>query len=599
MLLVTLFVFSTIAILGIPEVNPDFPSDKPTLWVDEYEFFDAANLTSTNFNITVNIFNVTNMRGCEIKLGYNATLLHAVRVYPTDITDDASKWLPLDEFGVFHWDDHPTINNTRLYAPDYAYVWVAAWDFTIFTGSGAVFTIEFHIEMAPPRESVIAPENKSVSSVLDLFDTEVLDVWADPIAHYVDDGLYLYTRPQMVIAPPVAEFTWTPTVPATNETVTFNASASTPNGGIITSYAWDFDGDGVVDKTVNETITTWQYDAVGSYNVTLNVTDSEGEWDTVTHVVEVVKGPRVPLFVYPSVNTVEFNETFTIGIIINNVVDLYSFEFKLGYNTTILDVTAVWVMWPDFYVVNETAGVVWVNASSPFPYPFSGNGTLATITFKGMEMGSSVLDLYDTMLIDFYAAPITHGAVDGYAVVIVHDVAIVNIAPSTPEVYPSCDIDIIVTVKNEGNIKETFWVAVYFNRTATEWVLIGNQTVTDLDGGREKLVTFVLKTEGLSPIIEDGEYGIYTFNATISVLPREFDTEDNVLVDGALGLRFLGDVNGDGVVSLIDIGKLDLIYSRIIPPPRYPPYMPDINCDGLVGLVDIARLDLIYSGMLP
>jgi hypothetical protein len=296
---------------------------------------------------------------------------------------------------------------------------------------------------------------------------------------------------------------------------------------------------------------------------------------------------------------VEFNETFTIGIIINNVVDLYSFEFKLGYNTTILDVTAVWVMWPDFYVVNETAGVVWVNASSPFPYPFSGNGTLATITFKGMEMGSSVLDLYDTMLIDFYAAPITHGAVDGYAVVIVHDVAIVNIAPSTPEVYPSCDIDIIVTVKNEGNIKETFWVAVYFNRTATEWVLIGNQTVTDLDGGREKLVTFVLKTEGLSPIIEDGEYGIYTFNATISVLPREFDTEDNVLVDGALGLRFLGDVNGDGVVSLIDIGKLDLIYSRIIPPPRYPPYMPDINCDGLVGLVDIARLDLIYSGMLP
>jgi hypothetical protein len=94
MLLVVLFVFSIMVILGVPGGNPDFPSDKPTVWVDDYEFFNAANLTGTKFNVSVNIFNVTDMWGFEMKLGYNVTLLHAIRVYPTAITENAAYWNP-------------------------------------------------------------------------------------------------------------------------------------------------------------------------------------------------------------------------------------------------------------------------------------------------------------------------------------------------------------------------------------------------------------------------------------------------------------------------------------------------------------------------
>jgi hypothetical protein len=58
-----------------------------------------------------------------------------------------------------------------------------------------MFTVEFQIIKAPPL-GYAPPENKSVSSVLDLFDTIALDSIGDPIAHYVDDGSYTYIRPQ-------------------------------------------------------------------------------------------------------------------------------------------------------------------------------------------------------------------------------------------------------------------------------------------------------------------------------------------------------------------------------------------------------------------
>ena len=128
-----------------------------------------------SFNVSINIWNVTDMYGCEAKLGYNLSLLHAVRVYPTDITDDTSVWIPVNSTGNFNFDKHPVINNTRTYAPNYSYIWIAAFGFTIFNGNGAVFKIEFTAIGAG-------------SSTLHLWDTEVADHLADPIVHDTLDG---------------------------------------------------------------------------------------------------------------------------------------------------------------------------------------------------------------------------------------------------------------------------------------------------------------------------------------------------------------------------------------------------------------------------
>lgn len=92
------------------------------------------------------------------------------------------------------------------------------------------------------------------------------------------------------VFPPVADFYWTPPIPEVDESVTFNASASTPNGGTIIKYEWNF-GDA---KTGTGKIVTHTYTSSGTYTVTLNVTDSEGLWDTKQKQIQVVPPDTTP-----------------------------------------------------------------------------------------------------------------------------------------------------------------------------------------------------------------------------------------------------------------------------------------------------------------
>jgi len=85
---------------------------------------------------------------------------------------------------------------------------------------------------------------------------------------------------------PKAVFYWTPLYPHINDTITFDASSSMPDGGTIVSYAWKF-GDGTPLVTESDPITTHDYKAAGTYTVTLNVTDSEGKWGAASQPVEV------------------------------------------------------------------------------------------------------------------------------------------------------------------------------------------------------------------------------------------------------------------------------------------------------------------------
>jgi hypothetical protein len=134
------------------------------------------------------------------------------------------------------------------------------------------------------------------------------------------------------------------------------------------------------------------------------------------------------LYVDPS--SVTSTDEFTIDINVNGVTDLYGFEFKLEYDTSILDATGVTIdpfFTGDgecntenncFLLKNETRdsnGLVWVAAALLNPAaPKSGSGTLATITFQVTGSGSCALDLYDSILGDNDANPIDHSPIDGY-----------------------------------------------------------------------------------------------------------------------------------------------------------------------------------------
>jgi len=90
-----------------------------------------------------------------------------------------------------------------------------------------------------------------------------------------------------VIKAPVASFTFTPSSPKVNETVTFDATSSTPNGGTITRYSWNF-GDGILVNATNPTISHAYLNAV-TYTATLTVVDSEDLNNTITKSIIIGK----------------------------------------------------------------------------------------------------------------------------------------------------------------------------------------------------------------------------------------------------------------------------------------------------------------------
>jgi len=91
--------------------------------------------------------------------------------------------------------------------------------------------------------------------------------------------------PEPVNLPPIANFTYSPTVPIVNEIVTFDASSSYDPDGTIIGYSWAF-GDGTIANDTGPIITHAYADA-GNYSVTLYVYDDYYQPDSYTLNVTV------------------------------------------------------------------------------------------------------------------------------------------------------------------------------------------------------------------------------------------------------------------------------------------------------------------------
>lgn len=156
---------------------------------------------------------------------------------------------------------------------------------------------------------------------------------------------------------PTVRFTYSPTDPLVNKTITFDATTSQPNGGSIMDYSWNF-GDGQTGASSNA---THAYSRTGMFTVTLSVTDSEGLANSTARTITVTIHDIAITGMATSSNTVEKGETVTVQIVASNRGN-YSETFTVTayYNTTAIEKKSVTELGPGN---NQQITVAWNTAS--------------------------------------------------------------------------------------------------------------------------------------------------------------------------------------------------------------------------------------------
>jgi PKD repeat protein len=314
--------------------------------------------------------------------------------------------------------------------------------------------------------------------------------------------------------PPQASFTYTPPNPSINCSVTFDASASTPRGGYIVDYAWDF-GD---DEFGNGKVVTYAYNQSGTYVVTLNVTDSEGLWCTTSKPVLVssIYGPTASFTYIPVEPFVNGTTTFdasssTPGWNGTGNPPIVEYKWDFGDNTSTV-----------------------VESDPVTTHIYQTNGTF-TVT----------LNITDTMgWWDTTSQNVTVSIVP-----VQHDIGIINATymPTVAYANMTPPINVTVVVRNNGTIAETFNVTAYHNITATEWASIETQTVTQLDPLAETTLCFTWNTSTL-PL-----YVNYTLKIETSPILNDTNPADNTVIAGTLMVKMSGDVDGNRMVESTDL----------------------------------------------
>ena len=273
--------------------------------------------------------------------------------------------------------------------------------------------------------------------------------------------------------------------------------------------------------------------------------------------------------------------TFWINVTLDNVENLKTCIFNLTYDSSVIMEINVFI--PSVLgqtpvkklIIDDEAGFIWAKLTYPNPITTYNPVTITKVEFQVMAMGVSYINLTDTALLDAAGQPITHEVHNGIFIGLIRDVAVISIITDLSIAYQGWLVNVNVTVKNKGNVTETFQVKMYY-----EGNLGGTGTVTDLPPNEETTIIIVWNTTGV-PCCHN-----YTISATAGPVPYEFNLSDNTLTDGKVKIRVMGDANGDGVVDMRDIGIVCNAYGSNSKKPNWNPYL-DFNRDKRVDLRDI------------
>jgi len=297
--------------------------------------------------------------------------------------------------------------------------------------------------------------------------------------------------------------------------------------------------------------------------------------------------------------TMKPGDIFTIDVDIENAVGMYGYEFKLGYDTSVLTCLGAIVLPPNnetnFNVeqnINDPLGVIWVRVQyypPGKPVDIYAPKVVTRITFMIQAYGQTILDLHDADIVNEAGASLGPIVEDGFFATLLRDVAIafVNVT-SANTVYPGRNVTIEVVAINRGNMTtETFNITVYANSTK-----IKEQTVI-LGPWSNTTLTLYWNTTGLTPCSN------FTIWAEASSVPYEINLANNIYYDGWVKIKMVGDVNGDGVIDIRDIVLITIIYGAREGNPNWNPDADVAAPWGVIDILDLVTVTSKYGSSCP
>jgi hypothetical protein len=281
--------------------------------------------------------------------------------------------------------------------------------------------------------------------------------------------------------------------------------------------------------------------------------------------------------------------TFTINVTLDDVENLKTCIFNLTYVPSVIQ--EITINFPSVLgkipikklQVDDDAGYIWAKLTYTEGITTYEPVPIMTIMFQVVNLGISPINLTSTQLYDLNGQSITHEVHHGIFIGLIRDVAVTNVSSDLDMAYQGWVVLINVTVKNKGNMTETFEVKFYFDST-----LGGTATVENLNPDEERTITITWDTKNVEPCHN------YTIKAYAGPVPYELNLSDNELTAGVVKIWVMGDVNGDGIVDGRDVTEAILAFRAF---PRHPKWNPQLDLDrnNLIDARDVVIIILNFQ----
>jgi len=224
--------------------------------------------------------------------GNEDTIIHPVTVSGEARIDSSTSFQPpVADFSYMpaqpHTGETVLFNGTASSDFD-GIIMTYAWDFDGDGGVDATESIGSHVFPAPGRYSIsLTVTDDSGHSDTVTYSIVIIGEAQGPAGPPASEQI------------PIAGFLISPAKPEPGNAIIFNGTSSLDLDGLIESFAWDFDDDGITDSSAP--IAEYVFAAAGFYDVTLIVTDDDGNSDSVTEAIEVALQPSTPTGTIPPI----------------------------------------------------------------------------------------------------------------------------------------------------------------------------------------------------------------------------------------------------------------------------------------------------------